>query len=621
MTTAMPTRTATLTRQRKAPLDARFTLYPEPRCGGICGDARLTAIEAAASATEKHTAPSRWRDPQFLVLSLSVLAVAWLCLMPLGFLVWQSFMTPRTASAASTFTLENYREAFTGGENLALFTTSIQFAFGAAVLALCIGTLLAWINERTNTPFKPAMYALSIVPLIIPGILFVVSWIMLGSPKIGILNLVFQSIFNTDYVLVDVYSLGGMIWVDGIHYAPIAFLLMTAAFRSMDPSLEESALMSGASIASVAIHVTLKLAWPAAAAAFLILFVRSIESFETPALLGLPVGIQVFTSSIYDAIHRYPSNVGLASAYALVLLAITSGGVWWQSKLSAQGGKYSTVTGKGFRPRVMDIGAWRWLTGGFLVVYGLLVVGLPFFVLLWSSLQRFYSTPSWAAMQDLSFQAYATVIDYPGVGTAVWNSFWLAITSATLVMLLTAVMCWIVHRTKIRGRWLLDSLASVPLVLPGLVMGLSIMVCYLTIGGGIYGTVWILLIAYMTRFMPYGMRYNSTSMIQLHRELEESAAMSGASWFSSFRRVVLPLLKPGFIAGWIYIVIVSVRELSSSILLYSPGSEVVSIMIWELWQNGQYVELSAFGVMLIAALFIFVVVAQLIGKRFGIKQA
>jgi iron(III) transport system permease protein len=160
-----------------------------------------------------------------------------------------------------------------------------------------------------------------------------------------------------------------------------------------------------------------------------------------------------------------------------------------------------------------------------------------------------------------------------------------------------------------------------PLVIPGLVLGLAVMVCYLTIGGGIYGTIWIMLIAYVTRFMPYGMRYNATSMIQIHRELEESAATAGASWLMSFWRIMLPLLKPGLLAGWIYIVVVSIRELSSSILLYSPGTEVVSVVIWELWQNGQYVELSAFGVMMMAALFLFVMVAQVLGKRFGIKEA
>ena len=464
------------------------------------------------------------------------------------------------------------------------------------------------------------IYALSVVPLVIPGILFVVSWIMLGSPKIGLLNLAFQHLFATDAVLIDVYTLPGMIWVDGIHYAPIAFLLMTAAFRAMDPSLEESAMMSGASTGQIARHVTFKLAWPAMAASYLILFVRALESFETPALLGLPVGIQVFTSSIYDAIHRYPSDIGLASAYALTLLAITAGGVWWQSRISAEAGKYSTVTGKGFRPRVMDIGRWRWATVGFFATYGLFVVGLPFLVLLWSSLQRFYAVPSLAALKTLTLAPYYAVLRHPGMGEAVWNSALLSLGTATLVMAAMASLAWIVLRTKIPGRWVLDALASVPLVLPGLVLGLAIMTCYLAIGGGIYGSIWILLIAYVTRFMPYGLRYATTSLLQLHRELEESAAMCGASWEISFRRVVLPLLKPGLMAGWIYIVIVSVRELSSSILLYSPGTEVISIVIWELWQNGQYVELSALGVMLIAALFVFVLIAQAIGRSFGVRE-
>jgi iron(III) transport system permease protein len=197
----------------------------------------------------------------------------------------------------------------------------------------------------------------------------------------------------------------------------------------------------------------------------------------------------------------------------------------------------------------------------------------------------------------------------------------LAFTTATSIMLLTAVISWIVVRSKLPGRWLLDNLASLPLVFPGLVLGLAIMICYLTIDIGVYGTIWILLIAYVTRFLPYGMRYNMASMLALHRELEESAAMSGASWGMTFWRIVLPLLKPGLIAGWIYIVIVSVRELSSSILLYSPGTEVVSIMIWEYWQNGQYRDLSALGVMLILTLFCFVLLAQAVGRRFGVAEA
>jgi iron(III) transport system permease protein len=188
-------------------------------------------------------------------------------------------------------------------------------------------------------------------------------------------------------------------------------------------------------------------------------------------------------------------------------------------------------------------------------------------------------------------------------------------------MLVTSVICWMVVKTKIPGRWVLDNLASLPIVFPGLVLGLSIMVFYLNFNIGIYGTIWILLLAYVTRFMPYGIRYNTASMVQIHKELEESAAMSGARWGSMFVRVVLPLLKPGLIAGWIYIAIVSLRELSSSILLYSPGTEVVSIMIWELWENGQYDELSALGVMLIVLLFILVQIAQFAGGKFGMREA
>jgi len=576
-------------------------------------------LSHAPAAAARPSAALRF-DAKWLVIGIAVALVAWLALVPLGYLVWQSFLTPQSAAAPAAFTLQNYINAYSGAETFRLFYNSVQFATGSAVLAFLIGTFFAWINERTNTPCKALFFALSIIPLIIPGILFTVSWILLASPKIGIINTLLQDWFGTDFVFVNIYSMAGMIWVDGLHYSPMAFLLMSAAFRSMDPALEESAQMSGATVPQVFMRVTLKLAWPAVLASLLILFVRAIESFEVPALLGLPVGIEVYTSAIYQAIHRYPSQIGLASSFAVTLLAIASFGIYFQSRLSSQSDRFSTVTGKGFRPRTMDLGNWRYVTAGLFILYFFVVVALPFCVLLWSSLQKYYSAPSFAALKNLSFDAYRSVIELPAFGTAVWNSLLLSLGSATLIMLVTAVIAWIVVRTRLPGRWLIDNLASLPLVFPGLVLGLAIMICYLHVPIGIYGTLWIMLIAYVTRFMPYGMRYSSTSMMQIHKELEESAAMSGASWGMTFRRIVLPLLKPGLLAGWIYIVIVSIRELSSSILLYSPGTEVMSIMIWELWQNGQYVELSALGVMLIVALFCFVMLAQLVGRKYGVAE-
>jgi iron(III) transport system permease protein len=575
---------------------------------------RLSRLPAADTAGSRHF------DPKWILIGVPVALVVWLALVPLVFLIWQSFLTPQTASQPAVFTLDNFRTAYFSTETFRLLFNSLQYAAGTAAFALGLGTALAWMNERTNTPFKRLFFALSIIPLVIPGILFTVAWIMLGSPKIGIINLMLQKTFDTRFVFINVYTMAGMIWVDGLHYSPMAFLLMTAAFRSMDPSLEESALMSGASVLQIARKITFKLAWPAALGSLLILFVRALESFEVPALLGLPVGIQVYTSSIYLAIHQYPSQIGLASAYAITLLVITSFGIYAQSRLAYAGARYSTVTGKGFRPRTIDLGPWRYLTAGLFILYFVVIVLLPFLVLVWSSLQRFYSAPSWAALSHVSLDSYRTILDYPQFWQTVRNSLFLSLTTALTIMLAGAVISWVVVRTKIRGRWLLDNIATLPLVFPGLVLGLSIMICYLYLDIGVYGTIWIMLIAYVTRFLPYGMRYVSTSMLQIHKELEESAAMSGASWAMTFRRVILPLLKPGLLAGFIYVMIVSIRELSSSILLYSPGTEVVSIMIWELWQNGQYVELSALGVMLIMLLFCLVMIAQFIGKRFGISE-
>src|SRR5207253_2379893 len=231
-----------------------------------------------------------------------------------------------------------------------------------------------------------------------------------------------------------------------------------------------------------------------------------------------------------------------------------------------------------------------------------------------------YSVPSMQALQNLTLDPYRFILTYPNLTRSVWNSLLLGVGTATLIMLVTSVICWIVVKTKLPGRWLLDNIASLPMVFPGLVLGLAIMIFYLNVDIGVYGTIWIMFIAYITRFMPYGLRYNTTSMLQIHKELEESAAMCGASWTTTFRRIVLPLLKPGLIAGWIYVMIVSIRELSTSILLYSPDTRVVSIVIWELWENGQYVELSALGVMFILSLFVLVLIARWAGRKYGIKD-
>jgi len=300
----------------------------------------------------------------------------------------------------------------------------------------------------------------------------------------------------------------------------------------------------------------------------------------------------------------------------VITLSLTLG----YRRLTALTERYVTVRGRGFRPSTIALGRTRLPVTVLFALVLVATVGLPVFILAWTSLSPFLQVPSIAGMRTLSVRWYAVLLQDPMAIRGVVNTAILGVTTALLVLALAVIIGWIQIRSRARFRQVLDILAFVPIAIPGLVVGLSLMWLYLTVPIPVYGTLWILGIAFVTRFMPYGLRYSTTSMLQIHRELEESAAMSGASWSTTFRRVVLPLLKPGLLAAWIYVMIVSIRELSSAILLYSPDTQVISVVIWELWENGQYVELSALGVLFILMLFALVMAAQALGRRYGIQE-
>lgn len=569
-------------------------------------------LPATGAATVRARRRRWWPTPKLLIIAAVVGAIGYLALVPLYYLLWGTFFDE------FGFTVGGFARAY-GDERMAsLVLNSLWFAVGAAVLALVVGTSLAYLNVRTDVPFKALFFAASVIPLIIPGILYTISWIFLASPDIGLINKLVEPVLGTGFF--DVFTVWGMIWVEGLHLSPIVFLLMVAAFRSMDPSLEESALMCGASRWQVFRKITLPLTRPAIVAAVLIMTVRSLESFEVPALLGLQNGIYVFTSRIYFVLRTYPPDLASAGALAVGLLVLAMVGVAISNLVGGSGRSFQTVTGKGFRPRPMELGKWRPVMGAAIVGYFVLTVVAPLLVLLYTSLLRFYQAPSLAVLQSVTLDNYRELLQLSQAKTALWNSLVLGVGSATLVMAAMAVAAWIVVRSRIPGRQLVDQLAFVPLVIPGLVLGLALSFVYLRSPIPIYGTIYILLIAYCTRYMPYGMRYAVTSMHQISTELEESAQVSGASWWQTFRRVLLPLLAPGLMAGWIYILVVSFRELSSSILLYSPGTEVLSILIFEQYENGQFTVLSALGVVMVLTLVVLVTIAYRLGAKIGLRQ-
>jgi iron(III) transport system permease protein len=577
----------------------------------------MTTTSPALSSSSTRSADAPWRrwapSPKLLITGVVALLIGYLALVPLFYLFWGTFFD------ATGLTFGGFRRAYGDNRIGELVGNSLWFAAGAATLSLTVGTTLAYLNVRSDVPFKALFFAASIVPLIIPGILYTISWIFLASPDIGLLNAALIPIFGQ--APFDIFTIWGMIWVEGLHSSPIVFLLMVAAFRAMDPALEESALMSGASRMQTIRRVTLPLVRPGLLAAVLIISITSIESFEVPALLGLQNGIYVFTSRIYFVLRSYPPDLAAAGALAVGLLIIALLGVAAARMLAGRGSKsFQTITGKGFRPRPMDLGRWKPVVGAGILLYFFVTVVAPLAVLLYTSLLPFYRAPSMELLSAITLDNYRDLLNMNQATTAMRNSLMLGLGAATSVMAVMSIAAWMVIRGKTRGSAVLEQLSFVPLVIPGIVLGLSLSFVYLRSPVPIYGTIFILLIAYCTKYMPYGMRYATTSMTQISNDLEESALVSGASWWQTFRRVLLPLLSPGLLAGWVYILVVSFRELSSSILLYSPGNEVLSILIFEQYENGQFTVLSALGVVMVLTLVALVTIAYKLGAKVGLRQ-
>lgn len=575
-------------------------------------------MATATIARDASTSASKLADPALLVPLVGACVLIYLAVLPLFMLLVGSFQA-EVAPREFVYTLKNYQNAYASEYTYSTFKNSLIFAGGSAALTFIFGTLLAWLTERTNTPLRKLFVPIAVVPLILPGVLESIAWIFLLSPKFGYVNVWLMHLFGLQSAPFNVFSLPGMIWVHSVGQVPLAFLMMTAAFKSMDPSLEESAMTSGANTWQTFKRVTLRLLVPAAGSVLLILFVRTLESFETPALIGIPARIYVYTSEIFLAFNEYPPDYGRGGALAVGLLLLSAVGVWLYTRATKEGKKFQTVTGKAFRPRQFDLGPWRWLGFSFLMIYFMFVVLLPFLVLFWASFLPFFAAPSWDAVQKLSLDNYRYLSTFRPFWQAMQNSIVLATLTATVAMVLTSLVAWIVYKSKLRGAWILDFLAFVPITIPGIVMGMALILLYVAFPVPIYGTIWMLLIAYVTRFIPYGMRSSSGSIMQIHSELEEAAAASGASWWETFRRVTLPLLRPGFVAGWIYICIVSFREFSTSVLLATGESRVLSILLFTMFEQGQVTVVAAIGVLMIVTLLSIVAIFYKLTGKVGIQ--
>ena len=522
--------------------------------------------------------------------------IAFLSLQPTLMLLWGSF-SDAPLGLPGKLTLDHYRTAYSDPETLEMILNSFVFAAGSAFLSIVFAAVIAWVVIRTNAPCRRLLELITVVPNIMPPLLIAVAWTLLLNPSTGVINILVMKVFGLSSAPFNVYSMGGMIFVEGLILTPLAFLIIAAALSSMDPSLEESARMSGSTHLRVVGRVTLPLVRPAILAAATLNFVRAIESFDTPAILALPARLDVFTSKIYkEALDAFPPNHNLAASYAMSLLVITLGLVYVYRLMIRRAERFATVTGKGFRPALIDLGRSRYLAAAIAAGILVLLVVFPFLILLLTSLLPYFPMPLDEALTLLTAKHYATIVSDERVWTAMGNSLFLAVVGATLCMLFASLTAYITVKTTIVGRGIIEGLSFLPFAFPGTALGIGLLWAYVRFPVPVIATIWILLIGYVTRFLPYGLRSMTATIVQIHRELEEASQISGGGFAVTFRKILLPLMKPGFLGGWILLATIFIREFSLSVFLYTPASEPIGPLLYHLWLDGLHGRMAALGV-------------------------
>ncbi len=592
----------------------------------VARDSAAGPLVLEPGTTDAQPRRTAVRLPRFETKQVVLLVVAaflvYQVIVPLGFLIWGSLKTSRPTDLdylSLQLTLANYQAALSSRTFWTATYNTLVYAVGSTFVAGLIGVYLALLIARTDAPLKGIISALAYVRIIVPGFLMAIAWILLGSPEIGAFNRLFKDLTGSTTPLFNVYTLWGMIVVQALDVFPLVFLTVTAALRSMDPTLEEAAFTAGKSVPRTLWRITFPLMRPALVASSILIFIYSVEAFEVPLAIGLPHGIYVLSTQIFFKTTQTPVDYGVAGAYGVMLLGLALGCLYVYQRVTRQSHRYMTVTGKAFRPREIALGRWGWLGSGLALLVMLFAVVFPTLILFWASLQPYLLQPSIEALQSVSLDNYRDMLASPIIAAGIKNSLVLAGAAATLVVIFVAIISWIVYRTRVPGRQALDMLAFAPQAVPSLLLAVATLWLYLVLPLPVYGTLWIVLMAYLTRFTPVAMRIVSVGMVQIHKELEEAAYVAGAAWPRTFFRVLIPLLRPVLVTAWVWIAIHAFRDVSISVVLSGPTTETVGLAIYDLLRGGFFGLLCAFSVVVLAILMVVAYLAERVGRRFGVS--
>ena len=560
----------------------------------------------------------RFLTQETIVTIVVGLIVAVAVILPLITLFVSSFLVLDDMGFDAEWGFGNYTTMFTDRIIPKAMLNSLYICSGTTVVSTVLGVSLAWINARTNCPGRDYLEPYNLIPFFLSPFVGAIAWHNLASPKIGLLNVWYRDLFGVEGYLLNVDNLWGVIWVTGLFFTPLVYLFVVGSLRRMDPSLEDSARTTGAGLLRTTLTITLPLVTPAILSGAIIVFVTSAGEFGVPFKLAAPYGWETLTTQIFTKAVGDDANHYLGASMSMVLGIITVILIWVQRAYIAPR-SYTTVTGKGFRPNVLDLGKWKWVAFGYNLSYIFVAVILPIFCLAIVSLH-----PVWTAEiipADMSMNNYVKTLFWwredsiRAATDGIINSFILAFSGASIAMVLALVVSYMIHRTKGFGSKMLDFLCVVPIGFPGIVLAMGVLVTY--IQTPIYATLWILLLGYITRFFPYGQRNIASIMLAISEELDQSSRMSGATWFTTLRRITIPLLKPGIFAGWVLLFVIFLRELSISIILYSTGTETLSVGVYYLANFENEALTSALSmtqtVVLLICIYIF--------RRFAGKEA
>jgi iron(III) transport system permease protein len=556
------------------------------------------------------------------------LAKVWIALLLaiLGFLVIYPVLTLLLGALTDTnpvvdglnlqgLSVSNFLTVLTNPNVAEALLNTLVACGGGTAIAVAIGLLFSWIVVRTNTPFKGFIAAASILPLFAPPLVAGVAWSILGSPRTGLINTVFKWM-GLDW-RVDFYSLWGLVFVFGIYYAPYVYMFTSSALRNMDPSLEEAAEISGASAFSTLFTVTFPLIMPAIVSGMLLSFIVMLGIYGVPAVLGAPANLNVLTTYIFKLTNWTPPLYNTAAAVAIILMVVTGLLVYLQQKVLS-GKSFTTVAGKAFRPRSLDLGPWRWLTFALGVIYLLAVVILPLLALIVAAFRKFLFIRDVSALFDMraySLMHFNAIFDNPLTMRSVYNAIEVGIITAVVGGVLAFAIGYTIHRTRLPGRSAIDLISTVPVAIPGLVVGVAYLWAWIGIPGGLYGTIWILALAFIARFMPDTVKSLSTSFLQIHRELEEAAWVCGKGTLATIRTVVLPLARPGVIASMTLLFVLSIRELGSSLFLYTSNTMVMSVLLLDYYEGGNVGKTAAFSLVQTVLLGVLIGGANFLSRR------